>query len=231
MGEDVENQYQLTDLMEFDVPKATYGELREYMFANNQNLKNQFINFELQELNVQGQKSALYPMVSLNLGFTPSVGYIQSFGENEMSISTNSINYSGSVSVRYTLFNGLQRKRNIEIAKIQQQIAGLQIEELQLSMSHQLRSVFELYQTQSQIEDMSLRKVHHAKLLWDLGKDKYDGGLINVFNLNDIRVSYQQARLNYYDRLFDLLKTHYDLLRLTGTIAQEYKAESQLEEE
>ena len=56
-----------------------------------------------------------------------------------------------------------------------------------------------------------------------MGKEKYDLGLINVFNLNDIKLSFQQAKLSYYDRLFEVIQTHYDLMRITGRIAQEYK--------
>ncbi len=70
---------------------------------------------------------------------------------------------------------------------------------------------------------MSSQRVDHAELLWALGKEKYDLGVINVFNLNDIKLSYQQAVLAYYDRMFEMIETHYDLMRITGQISQEYK--------
>jgi outer membrane protein TolC len=73
---------------------------------------------------------------------------------------------------------------------------------------------------------MATKRVGHAKQLWDLGKEKYDLGLINVFNLNDIKLSFQQAKLSYYDRLFELIQSHYDLMRITGQISQEYNIEA-----
>lgn len=228
MGEDTELKFTLTDKLEFDVPDATYGDFYEYMIANNQNLKNQYINYELQELNLESKKSAYYPVVTLNLGATPSVGYFELFGDNGFTSNTNSLQYYATISARYTIFNGYQRKRNVEIAEIQSYMANLQIDELKLNLSHQLRGIFEMYQTQSKVEDMALERVQHAKMLWDLGKEKYDLGIINIFNLNDIKVAYEQAVLNYYDRLFDLLKTHYDLMRITGTISQEYKVEDEV---
>jgi outer membrane protein TolC len=127
--------------------------------------------------------------------------------------------------MRYDLFQGWNRKRNSQIAVIQQDIAGLEIEKLQMQLSHQLRGNFELYQTRNKVEIMALKRVENAKDLWALGQEKYDLGLINVFNLNDIKLSFQQAKLSYYDRLFELLQTHYDLMRITGQISQQYKIE------
>ena len=75
---------------------------------------------------------------------------------------------------------------------------------------------------------MALQRLQHANKLWLLGKEKYDLGLINIFNLNDIKLRYEQSVLSYYDRLFELLKSHYDLMRLTGSISQEYKIDENI---
>ena len=223
MGEPVDAVYTLTDKIDFEVPKSTYAELSGYMLANNQNLQNQYINMELQRLNTEAKKSAYYPVVSLNIGATPSVGHVELFGDTPFSTNTNALNYYGNISARYTLFNGYQRQRTVQIAEIQEEIATMQKEDLELTLTHNLRAVFELYQTQAKVKDMSLERVGFSKAIWAYVTDKYDHGNATIFELNDARVIYEQAVLNYYDRLFDLLKTHYDLMRLTGTISQEYK--------
>jgi len=225
MAEDVEVLYDLTDSLKIISPNSTYDELREGMLANNSNLKNQFINYELKELEVRAKKSAFYPIVTLGLSTTPLVGYFRLFGDQGFSANTNAWSHSANINVRYDLFQGWNRKRNSEIAVIQKDLAGLEIEKLQMQMSHQLRGNFELYQTRNQVEIMSFKRVENAQKLWALGKEKYDLGIINVFNLNDIKLSYQQSKLSYYDRLFELLQTHYDLMRLTGSISQQYKIE------
>lgn len=230
MGESFENDYILTDKLEFDVPAATWGELYDYMIANNQNIKNQYINVELQRLNTESKQSAYYPIITLNLGATPSVGRIELFGDQAFTTNTNSINYYGNVSLRYTLFNGYTRDRNLEIAKIQEEISVMQADDLILNLSHNLRAIFELYQTQSKVEDMALERVKYGKMLWEMGVENYNlgGNNVNVFVLNDIKIGYEQAVMNYYDRLFELAKTHFDLMRLTGTITQEYHIEEEI---
>lgn len=223
MADDVELSYDLVDSLEFETPAAPYEELKKEMLATNQNLKNQFLNQELKELDIESRRSAYYPIITLNLGTTPSVGYFEIFGTNGFSSNTSALAHTATINIKYDIFQGMNRKRNVEISRIQHEMAGMQIEELELKLSHQLRANFDLYKTRSQIKTMSLERVKNANKLWNLGKEKYDLGLINVFNLNDIKLAYEQAVLNYYDRLFEMLQTHYDLLRLTGRISQEYK--------
>lgn len=223
MGESFENEYNLTDKIEFEIPAASWNELYDQMISDNQNIKNQYINIELQRLNTEAKQSAYFPVINLNLGATPSVGRIELFGDQPFTTNTNSFNYYGNVSLRYTIFNGYMRDRNIEIAKVQQDIAQVQYDDLVLTLTHNLRAIFELYQTQAKVEDLSLERVKHARQLWDMGVEKYELGNLTVFELNDIQLTYEQAVLTYYDRLFDVMKTHFDLMRLTGSITQQYK--------
>jgi len=222
MAEGVEENYNLTDKLEFKMSNLSYEELLKLMMKSNQNIKNQYYNLQLQDLNQQAKKSAYYPVITLNLGASPSVGYIELLGDQGFSTKTNSLNYYGTLNARYTLFNGWNNKRNVEIAKIQYESASLQVDELKLNLTHQLKSVYELYQTQTKIEEMNYKMVKHGEQLWELGKERYNLGVINVFNLNDIKSAYQRTVLSYFDRLFDVLKTHYDLLRVSGQISQEF---------
>ncbi len=99
----------------------------------------------------------------------------------------------------------------------------MQTDELKMNLKHQFKRIFEMYEVQSNISNLSFKRVNNAETIWKLGQEKYDLGLINVFNLNDIKLAYEQAMLNYFDKSFDVLKSHYDLLRITGNISQEYK--------
>ncbi|MBK9190952.1 MAG: TolC family protein [Crocinitomicaceae bacterium] len=230
MGETYDANYNLTDKIEFDVPKATWQELYEYMIANNQNIKNQYINMELQRLNTEQKQAAYYPVVNLNMGLTPSFGRISVFNDSIIGFNTSSLNYYANISVRYTLFNGYARQRNVEIAKLQEEIAGMQKDDLLLTLTHNLRTIFELYQTQSKVEDMALERVKNGKIFWEMAVEEYNmGGNMRLFELNDVKVRYESAVLSYYDRLLDLLRTHYDLMRITGTITQEYKISESIE--
>lgn len=223
MAEEIEKTYSFTDSLGFNYETSTYDDLKNKMMSNNQNLKNQYINYQLQELNLNAKQSAFYPVVSMSLGTTPSVGYFRLFGDEGFSSSTNSWSHTGTINVKYDIFQGWNRKRNSEIAQIQLDMATIQIEQLDLNLQNQLKGFYELYQTRTKVEDMSMKRLKYADQLWQLGRDKYDLGLINIFNLNDIKLTYEQAVLNYYDRLFELMQSHYDLLRITGGIAQEYK--------
>ena len=223
MGEGVNEAYNLVEDITFSIPELSYTQMEETMIADNLNLKNQYFNLQLQDINVKAQKSAYYPVLSISSGIRPAVGYIELLDSPVPSTNTNSLNYYGNLSARYTIFNGWNRKRKVQIAEIQQSITTLQTDDMKLKLSHQLKGTYEMYETQTKIEEMTMKRVLNAKELWTIGKEKYDLGLINVFNLNDIKLQFEQATLTYYDRLFDLLKTHYDLLRVTGQITQKFQ--------
>lgn len=230
LGEDVEDLYELSDSLQMAAPNSTYDELKANMLSNNANLKNQLINIELKELEERSKKAAYYPVISVGLSTTPSVGYFRLFGDNGFSANTNAWSSGANISVRYDLFQGWNRKRNVEIAQIQTEISVLENEQYKLQLNHQLKGLYELYQIRNKVEIMALQKVKHARTLWKMGKEKYDLGLISVFNLNDIKLGFQQAKLTYYDRLFEVIQTHYDLMRITGGIAQQYKIAENIED-
>lgn len=230
LGEDVEDLYELSDSLQMAAPNSTYDELKANMLSNNANLKNQLINIELKELEERSKKAAYYPVISVGLSTTPSVGYFRLFGDNGFSANTNAWSSGANISVRYDLFQGWNRKRNVEIAQIQTEISVLENEQYKLQLNHQLKGLYELYQIRNKVEIMALQKVKHARALWKMGKEKYDLGLISVFNLNDIKLGFQQAKLSYYDRLFEVIQTHYDLMRITGGIAQQYKIAENIED-
>lgn len=229
MGEDVESEYSLSDPLEFESPEVSYQEMRSFMLQNNQNLKNQYINVALQELNQDGQKSFLYPVVSLSLGASPGFGYIELFGDDGFSTTTSNTNYYGTISARYTLFNGFQRKRNIQIASLQTELANLELEELKLTLSHDLMAAYDRFKTQSRLEKITEQLVNSNEQMWEYGKSQYDQSQISIFDLNDIRVSYLQSQLSYIDRSFELLQTYYELYRLSGQLAQEFQIAEKLD--
>lgn len=222
MAEGIDLNYQLIDSLEANFNNPDFEDIKQQMVGNNQNLKNQYINYQLQEINLNAKKSAYYPVVSLSLGVAPSVGYFRLFGDEGFSSSTNTMSYTGAINLKYDIFQGWNRKRNSEIATIQLDMAALEIEQMTLSLSHQLKGFHDLYNARTAVEKMAQLRMDNANRLWELGKDKYDLGLINIFNLNDIKLSYEQAVLSYYDRLFELLESHYDLMRISGGISQEF---------
>ena len=71
MGEDQLNQYyQFTDELSFQPQDYNFGAMQTKMLANNQSLKNLFINRELANINTKIVESAKYPVLSTRAGLS-----------------------------------------------------------------------------------------------------------------------------------------------------------------
>ena len=55
MGESFENEYVLTDKIEFEIPAASWNELYNQMISDNQNIKNQYININFCQSNIKAK--------------------------------------------------------------------------------------------------------------------------------------------------------------------------------
>lgn len=222
MAVPIESQYNLTDSLKFDIPETEMDTLRSQMLENNQTMKNQLLNIELQKVNTQIQKSALYPTISLNLGASPSLSYFAQMPDGP-SQNGQQLNYYGNLSIRYTLFNNGKNKRAVELAKIREEVEVLTAEETALQLNNELHTYKDMLDSRKKIEDISLENLEYSKRVWDLGKEKYKLGTINYFNLNDLQNTYRNTKISYYDNLYNLFESYMDILRITGGLIQQYQ--------
>lgn len=224
MGQPIETNYQLTDSLSIAVPvDLNVDTLRQQMLRNNTNIQNQLINIELQNINTKLARSALYPTVTLNAGASPSIGQINVL-PNVQEIQSQQLQYFGNINIRYTLFNNYQNKRGVEVAKVREKIQRLNGEELALQLNNELHINYEMFEQQVWVESISRKNLEYAQKVYEVGKDRYEIGSINYFDLNDLQQSYRNTMMMHYDNLYNLIASYVEILRLTGGIMQEFKA-------
>lgn len=223
MGQPIETNYRLTDSLEIVVPaEMNVDTLRQQMLSNNTNIQNQLINIELQDINTQLARSALYPTVSLSAGASPSIGQINVL-PNVQEIQSQQLQYFGNINIRYTLFNNYQNKRGVEVAKVREKIQRLNGEELALQLNNELHINYEMFEQQVWVEQISRQNLEYAQQVYEVGKDRYKLGSINYFDLNDLQQTYRNTMMLHYDNLYNLIASYIEILRLTGGIMQEFE--------
>ena len=221
MSVDVEREYELTDQFNPAPLEYNYQVLEEKMLANNQTLKNQYINLELQKQNTGLARSSMFPVVSFNAGGNQSTSR---FEVSSMNLSGNggSLVYYANFSLNYTLFNGGKRRRAIDNSKMLEEIELLRIEDIQLSLNNQLKTQFELYGVRFKILLLLEENKKNAEKNYTLGQAKFDQGVINSFNLRDLEINYRNIELQMWQAVYNLVVTNTDLLRVTGGIVDVY---------
>lgn len=232
MGVEVSTTFDLADELDPESYDYAYEDLKQKMNGNNQSLQNQFINRELQQTNVMLQRSALYPSLSLNLGAAYNFNW-QNLNNAEFRFPdiprginlAKTINYSANFALSYTLFDGGRIKRAIENAHINEQLAAIQIEQLQMALENDLLSAFDLYEVRKKLLSITEENLTTADLNLSLAQERYKNGTINSFDYRLIQVDYLNIALNYFQAKYNIIDSNSELLRLTGGIISEYQDE------
>lgn len=196
--------------------------LSEEITTNNQNLKNQLINLELQKTNTELQRSFLYPTLGVQLGASPSFGNFRALNDDNLNASTQQISYYANVSLRYSLFDNWKNKRAVEVSKIQEEISEMNVLELEKQLVSNGYNLVNLYEVRNQLANVASENVAYAKQAYDMGMERYNLGGINSIDLLQLRNSYLNATLNQTNILHQRIQTYLELYKMKGSLRLEY---------
>ncbi|RLD52327.1 MAG: hypothetical protein DRI94_03495 [Bacteroidetes bacterium] len=212
--------YILTDSLEIKDKNFILADLENQMYENNASLNIQYINNKIVENNIKLAKSSLYPSLSLNAGADHTNSMMK---YNTQSSTSYSYDAYANLALTYTVFNGNNRKRAIENAKIDAEKSQLQIDELKMILRNNLYNLFEMYRIRKQMLKVAEENFKAASLNLEISQEKFKSGIINSFNYRDVQILYMNAAFALSQSKYYLLVKYNDLLRMTGKISEEYQ--------
>ena len=214
--------YTPTDTFDTELIDLNYEELKDKMLENNKTLNIQNINQKILKNNISIQRSSLYPSLSLNAGINNNNLRNKMINPDAGTMNSQTYGTYANLTLSYTIFNGWNRKKNIQNSIIEEEIGQMNIEDLKLSLNNQLLSMIELFNARKQLYKVADENVKSAKLNLEIAKDKFSSGAINSFNYRDIQLSYINASFKKLEAIYMLIGSKNDLLKLTGEIISKY---------
>lgn len=221
MAEDASVRYELTDIFQAIPVEYSVSDLQAQMIENNKGLQNQYVNQRLLENAVASAKSAFSPSLDFYGGTNTTSGrtaYI-----NSGSSWANSASFYGNFTLSFNLFSGGNRKRAMQIAKIDKEIGLVEVDEMQHDLTNSLSNIYEFYLVRKELLNVANENLEAAKLNLQISREKFEAGAINSFNFRDVQNIYLNAAQGKLEAIYNFIDTHTALLRLTGTIIQEYE--------
>ncbi len=212
--------YQLTEAFETDLKDYSLKKLAGIMIKNNRVLKNLRINQEMLENNVELAETAWYPSLSLSSGFDYSKGISKYEGADPADFY--SYDAYANLSLNYLIFNGGNRSRAAENAKVEEEIGRLRISDTELFLKNSLKNLYELYELRKQLYEVAMENKKSARLNLDIAEEKFRTGAINSFNYRDIQLVYLNAAIDELQSVYDLIDAEVKILKLTGSIIGNY---------
>jgi outer membrane protein TolC len=223
MNEETPGVYVLTDKLDAMLGKVDTQNALNAMLESNANLKNQYIALELQQTNTAFRRSFLYPTLSFQAGVQPGWAHIREIKNDSFEAETNTLSYYGNFNLRYTLFNNWKNKRAVEVSKIQEEIATLNIDQMKATLGNTLQNLIDLYQTRQDMVRISEENLIYAQKAFDMAQKRFDLGSLNSIELTSFQNAYQNTMIQHLENLFNRLDTYLEIYKMTGKIGLEYQ--------
>jgi len=210
LGLDPNLVWNFPDPFEPDTTEYILGDLTNKMMSNNQVLRNQYTNLQLKKKEIDLSKSALYPSLYVSAGLDENVGNAQFIG------NTNALSTYGNLRLSWDIYTGGTRKRAVEVARINEEIAQIEIEQMEHALMNELLNLYDFYSIRIALLEVADESLEAAELNMNIADEKFRSGAITSFEYRDIQLIYLSSALRRLQAIYNLIGSRTSLTRLTG---------------
>lgn len=214
MGEESSRTWEFAEVFEADTSTFLLADLLDKMKADNQTLKNQYTNLLLKENETALQKSAWYPSLSLGAGM--DYGHTWAYSSGTQSQNSESLTPYGNIRFSFDIYSAGIRKRSVEIARIREETAGVEIRQMEHALTNELLNLYDYHLVRLELLNVADENLEAAGLNLEISEDKYRSGVINSFNYRDIQLIYLNASFRRLRAVYNLIDSRTGLTRITG---------------
>jgi outer membrane protein TolC len=214
MGVDVNLQFVAADsTIRFDrnLPKE---KLHDKALQQNARLLLSEKNKTLSELDLKTLQSRNFPYLRLN----------SSYGFTHYNYNTGALDHqrtwgpTAGITLGFTLFDGLNRKREQRNAQIVIQNRELQTEQLQLALESDFANMWMAYQNNIELTNLETESLKNAELNYEIAMERYKVRDLSGLELREAQNSLIEAEQRLLTAQFNTKLYEISLLQLSGTI-------------
>ncbi|MBE9517086.1 MAG: TolC family protein [Bacteroidetes bacterium] len=214
MGVDPAVSWEFTEAFEADTSEFVLADLISKMKADNQSLKNQYTGLLLRENETSLQKSSFYPSVSLGAGL--DYGHTWAYSGGAQTFNSETILPYGNVRLSFDIYSAGVRKRGVEIARINEEVAKVEIDQMEHALTNELFNLFDFHEVRLELLNVANENLEAAELNLSISEDKYRSGVINSFNYRDVQLIYLSVSYQRLQAVYNLIGSKAGLTRITG---------------
>lgn len=214
MARDISTDFTVTDTI-IITNKLLLTDLLSSANQQSPDLQVALINKRIAELNLKQVKAGRYPTVSLNSG------YNFNRSTSELGFARNSVgrgfNYGMTASVN--IFNGFLQKRNEKNASVEIDNAQLEYERINQSISAQLTSLYQSFQTNLELVRLERENMEVARQNLEITMEKFRLGSVAPLEFREAQRNYIEASARYTNSQYQAKLAEISLQQLSGTLS------------
>ena len=212
LGEEPTTTWSFSEAFEAETTQYILADLLSKMKASNQILKNQYTNLLLLENETSLRRADYSPTLSLGAGIDMGESWTSPSGQ----ISDGNLSPYGNLRLSYGIYTAGVRRRSVEIARINEEMANVEIDEMEHALTNELFNLADYYGVRVELLNVSNENMAAAELNLSISEDKYRSGVINSFNFRDVQLIYLSAALRRLQSIYNLIDSKTRLTRITG---------------
>jgi outer membrane protein len=197
------------------LPKLSLTELRDQALKQNPTLLSAIVTKRISDLEIKSTKSLQMPQVDLLAGYNMNqVENGAGFGVQRG--TSNVFNYGLRATIN--IFDGYNQKRRVQNAKINAEIAQLQVEDLKNSLNASLERAYVTYENALNLISLETENYTIAKQNIDIAFDRFKVGIATSYELREVQRNAVAAETRLIEAKFAAKSAEIELIRLSGGI-------------
>jgi outer membrane protein TolC len=214
LGESPTTTWMFSELFEADTTQYRLADLLDKMKASNQTLQNQYTNLLLTENETSLKRASYSPTLSLASGI--EYNDLLTAAAGQPATSSGALSPYGTLRLSYDIYSAGVRRRSVEVARINEEIAQVEISEMEHALTNELFNLADYYGVRLELLNVANENMAAAELNLSISEDKYRSGVINSFNYRDVQLIYLNAALRRLQSIYNLIDSKTQLTRMTG---------------
>lgn len=197
------------------LPKLSLNELRDLALKQNPTLLAAIVNKRISDLDIKNIQSLQMPQIDLLAGY--NLNQVQNgAGFGVQKGTSNALNYGLRATIN--IFDGYNQKRRVQNAKINAEIAQLQIEDLKNSLNASLDRAFVTYENALNLINLESENYTIAKQNIDIAFDRFKVGIATSYELREVQRNAVAAETRLIEAKYAAKTAEIELIRLSGGI-------------
>lgn len=211
---DYKADFQINTMIDL-MPKLALNELKVSALSQNPALISAILTKKINDLDTKNLQSQQKPQIDLLAGYNlNSVTNGAGFGVEKG--SSDVFNYG--LRATFNIFDGYNQKRRIQNAKINAEIASLQIEDLKNNLLSLLERTYITYENALNLIQLETENYAIAKQNIDIAFDRFKVGIATSYELREVQRNAVAAETRLIEAKFAAKSAEIELIRLSGNL-------------
>ncbi|MEN9958184.1 MAG: hypothetical protein RLZZ474_428 [Bacteroidota bacterium] len=197
------------------LPKLNLSELKEMALKQNPTLMLALVSKKISDLDTRNLKSQQTPQIDLLAGYAVN-NVVNGAGFGVQRGSSDVFNYGLRATIN--IFDGYNQKRRIQNAKINAEIAQLQIEDTKNQLIAAIERSYTAYENALNLISLEIENYTIAKQNIDIAFDRFKIGIATSYELREVQRNAVAAETRLIEARYAAKSAEIELIRLSGNL-------------